>query len=180
MLFKNYEELFPTKLSESQYTLRKIGLKALEIAVNAVRPKNLIEKAIRIEKKTITVKNDEYDLNTFKRIYIVGGGKCVAEMAFTLEEMLKAYPSADYYGFVNVPEGLDINYSKEKSKIKLNYAKHPIPSMSGFYGTKSMLELLEKSTDFQEKIDIYTPNQKLTNLLYKSTGSDFLISWILF
>jgi hydroxypyruvate reductase len=147
LLIKNRRELLPSKLSGSQYELRKTGLKALKVAIDAVRPKNLIEKAVKIEENWITVKDEKFDLSTFKKICVIGGGKCVAEMAFTLGEMLKKYPKVEYNGFINVPEGLHIKDSKITAKIKINYANHPIPNINGLRGTKSMIELLEQSTE---------------------------------
>ena len=146
MFIKNTAQLFSNELDGTQLNLRNIGLTSLEKAINAVKPKKIIEKSIKIQENKLMIKNDIYDLKNFKKIYIIGGGKATAEMALSLEETLINYSNIDYQGLINVPDGLEIEDMGLKSKIKINFASHPIPNEEGLNGTKSMIELVNKST----------------------------------
>ena len=50
MNIRNYDDLIssPT-LSNDQLSLRKLGLEALDIAIESVRPQKLIEDSVKIE-----------------------------------------------------------------------------------------------------------------------------------
>ena len=142
---KNRTLLVPEGLNESQKFLRKLALNCLEKALYAVNPKNLIEKSVKIHDGILVINNDLFDLKDYNKIYIIGGGKATAEMAFTLENILKNL-SIDYEGIVNIPKGLEIKKSQETKNIQLNYATHPIPNENGVNGAKKMLELINKSS----------------------------------
>jgi glycerate-2-kinase len=146
MFIKNMEQLLPEDLSEDVINLRKIGLNCLEIAINSVKPENIIHNTIRKEDNFLFIRDNKYDLNQFGKIYIIGGGKATAEMAFTLERILKSFNDIHYEGIINVPEGLKIKQSQISGRIIVNYATHPIPNEKGLIGTKSMMNLIELSS----------------------------------
>ena len=89
MNIRNYDDLIssPT-LSNNQFNLRKLGLEALDIAIESVRPQKLIEDSVKIENQKLVVKNDVYDLNRYHNIFIIGGGKATAEMANSVAKLL--------------------------------------------------------------------------------------------
>ncbi|MFX1321305.1 MAG: glycerate kinase [Promethearchaeota archaeon] len=145
MYIKNTSQLFIRKLNEDQFYLRKIGISSIEIALNSVQPKKLIEKAVKIVNNKLFIMNDEYNLDDFDKVYIIGGGKATAEMAFSLENIL-VNSNINYEGVTNIPEGLDIDQSKLSGKIKLNYTSHPIPNLNGLNGTKQMIEIIENAS----------------------------------
>ena len=145
MYVKNTSQLFIRKLNEDQLYLRKIGISSIEIALNSVQPKKLIEKAVKIVNKKLFIMNDEYNLNDFSKVYIIGGGKATAYMAFSLENLL-VDTNINYDGIINIPEGLDIDQSILSGKIKINYASHPTPNLNGLTGTKQMMEIIENAS----------------------------------
>ncbi len=145
MEIKNTSQLIIKDLDKNQSYLRKIGLKALEKAIFAVKPKNLISKSIKKKNHTLIIKNDEYDLRKFKKIYIIGGGKATAEMAFTLEKLLSSLDGIDYKGIINIPQEIEKLEEFKQSKISINIASHPIPDESGLNGTRSMMQIIENS-----------------------------------
>ncbi|MFX1311872.1 MAG: glycerate kinase [Promethearchaeota archaeon] len=145
MYIKNTTHLLPNELEESQLLLRKRGLKALEKAISAVKPNKLMGKSIKISGKTLIINNKEFNLESYNKIYIIGGGKATAEMALTLEKILSHIENIEYEGIINIPYNSLEYQIQEKSKISINYASHPIPDESGLNGTKSMIEIIEKS-----------------------------------
>lgn len=145
MYIKNANELFIKDLNEDQSYLRKIAIEALQKAINAVKPKNLIKNSIKVQGNILAIQSDEYDLNEYNKIYIIGGGKATAEMVFSFESILSKLKNVDYKGIINVPKGSVKPELLEGSRIKINFASHPIPDANGVNGTKQMMRIIEKS-----------------------------------
>ncbi len=145
MYIKNTSQLFIEQLNEDQLYLRQIGINSIEVALKSVQPKELIQKAIKIFNNKLSIMNDEYNLNDFDKVYIIGGGKATADMAFSLENIL-VDSNINYEGIINIPEGLNIDQSILSRKIKINYASHPIPNLNGLIGTKQMMEIIENTS----------------------------------
>ena len=146
MIIKNISQLFPEDLGKDQLELRKIGLECLEKALHAVKPEILMKKAIKIQGNKLIVQEAIFDLEDYDNIYVIGGGKATAEMAFTLEKILDSRSSFIRGGIINIPEGLKIDKSQVSGRINLNFATHPIPNENGLIGTKKMMEIVERST----------------------------------
>ncbi len=145
--FKNASEILKKDLPKVQLAFRKIGLQAISKAISAVKPKNLIEKSIKILDSKLFIKEDEYDLQKFKKISIIGGGKATAEMASAIETILSKVKDIKYKGIINVPEILEKQELFTESKITINFASHPIPDERGVKGAESMMEIVENSTE---------------------------------
>lgn len=146
MYIKNTSILLAENLDRKSLDLRKIGLESIEIALETVRPNKLIKKAVKVQNEALYIKNDKYELNNYENILIIGGGKASAEMAFTIEELLKSESIINYKGLINIPQDLDIQNVNLSGKIKLNFASHPIPNEAGMMGVKDMVKLAEKAT----------------------------------
>jgi len=147
LYIKNISELLEKKIDKQNLKLRKKALDLLENSIQAVRPKILVEKAIKIQDERLFINNDEYNLGNFNKLYIIGGGKATAEMAFSIENILTKYSKIEYEGIINVPKGTIESELSERSKIKINYASHPIPDENGLKGTKLMMKIIEHSLD---------------------------------
>jgi len=145
MYVKNTSQLLSVNSYKSQKILREIGLDCLEKALSAVKPENLMKKSIKIQDDKLIIKDDVFNIKDYNKIYIIGGGKASAEMAYTLEEIILNTP-INYEGILNIPEGLEIKNSRAKKNIQLNFATHPIPNENGVKGTKKMLEIIKKSS----------------------------------
>ncbi len=145
LYIRNTSQLLLRELDQNQISLRKIGLSSLEKAISAVKPSILMEKSIKVLEKTLIINDKEYDLESFNKIYIIGGGKATAEMAFTLEKILSRIENIEYEGIINIPKESLKHEIQVKSNISINYASHPIPNETGLNGTKSMIEIIEKS-----------------------------------
>jgi len=146
LIIKNYSHFFPEDLEKCQLELRKIGLSCLEKSINAVKPEILMKSAINIQGNKLIVQDDIFDLEQYKKIYIIGGGKATAEMAFTLEKLLDSHSDFIRGGIINIPQGLKIDKSRISGRIDLNFATHPIPNENGLKGTKKMMEIVEQSS----------------------------------
>ncbi len=143
---KNYSELIPPSLTESQLLLRTTILNALELAINSVMPKNLMAKALKIENGKLIIQNNQFSLKKFKDICIIGGGKAVAHMTAYLEKLLSNVSGIKYKGIINVPENLSIDDLELSESIQINFASHPLPNESGVIGVHKMMELINSSS----------------------------------
>ncbi|MEM2419818.1 MAG: glycerate kinase [Candidatus Bathyarchaeia archaeon] len=135
---KNLEQLIQNGETQADRRARELALKSLETAVKAVDPKRLILSKLALKGSILKVNGYTFDLNQFKNVYVIGGGKASGSMAEVLETILG---DRIREGFINVPKG-----SKHKTAVvKLHEASHPIPDDSGVQGVKRMLEIAEKA-----------------------------------
>lgn len=146
MYIKNLSQLTPNNIKEESLALRKVGLNALEIGLSSVEPRKLIKNSVKIVKDKLIIRNDMYDLSTFREILVIGGGKASAQMALEIEELLKKYSKIKYKGLINILNSLTIKNHSASSKIRMNLASHPIPDESGLNGTKTMFSYIENTT----------------------------------
>lgn len=146
MYIKNTSEILEKSIPEIQLNLRKISLQAISRAISAVKPKNLMENSIKIFENILIIGSDDFNLLEYQKIHIIGGGKATAEMALTLERILSKAKFFVYNGIINVPSNIKHQESLKGSKIKLNFASHPIPNENGVKGATNMLKIIEDST----------------------------------
>ncbi len=131
--------------SHQQTDTRSNVIEALNEALVAASPEQILKKRLKMKDHTLNVDSVNLDLKAYQRIIVIGGGKAVASMASGLEELLGKQITA---GVVNIP-----NYLKPKPKtkrIELHAATHPIPSELGMNGVERMLSIVgrPKKTDF--------------------------------
>jgi glycerate 2-kinase len=132
----NKEQLIKNGETQLNRKARTLVLKSLESAVNAVDPGQIVKSRLSLKNSMLKVNGYSFDLEKFRNVYVVGGGKASGSLAEALEQILGKHITA---GFVNIPHG-----NKHKTKIvELHEASHPIPDQSGVEGTQRMLEIAE-------------------------------------
>ena len=119
---------------------RELVLQSMENAINATDPKHLLNTTLTLEGQKLTIGQLSFELNQFRKIYVIGGGKATGAMAEAIEETLKNRIKA---GYVNVPYG-----NNQKTQIiKINETSHPIPDQAGLEGTQQMITLAEQANE---------------------------------
>jgi hydroxypyruvate reductase len=88
---------------------------------------------------TLWIDGIAYDLNRYRRVFVVGGGKAGASMASAVETLIGDRITA---GWVNVKYG----YTEPTEHITVHEAAHPVPDAAGVTGTRTMIELLSGLT----------------------------------
>lgn len=137
---KNKESLLDNALTNIDRKAREIALNAIEKAFESIDPKTLIYSKVKSLDNKLVINNDVFDLNSFKKVFVVGGGKASGYMAEALEEIL-GERIAD--GVVVVPYGTS---EKFKTKIvKIHEANHPIPDEKSVEGAKKIVEVAENA-----------------------------------
>lgn len=135
---KNMQQLVKNGMNVEDRKARDLLLKSLNDALNAVDPREIIRARIELNDHLLKVDPYVFDLEKFKHIYVIGGGKASGSMAEALEQILDDYITD---GLVNVLHG-----TKNKTKIvKLQGASHPVPDEAGVEGTRKILKMVEKA-----------------------------------
>jgi glycerate-2-kinase len=137
----NAEELLKNAESSSDRKAREIAIKALNAALEAVDPKVIIESKVKLKDNALKVGALTFNLDEFRHIFVVGGGKACGSMAETLERVLGDRIKE---GAVNVPYACP---SYQTRRVKLQRASHPIPDASGVEGVSHMLDLVSHAKE---------------------------------
>ena len=126
-------------LQEMKQMARAIFLKAVE----AVDPSKKLKDLVRIDRDRLWIREDEdsektFDVNAFKRIFLIGTGKAATSMAQAIEEIFgdritKGVITTKYGHFLPL------------KKTEIIEAGHPIPDQKGYEGTKKIKDLLKES-----------------------------------
>ena len=135
---KNRKQLLDNVSSPSTRRARKIALDAVEKALNAVNPKNLIRSRIVLGGDVLKIDKRELDLSDFGSIFIVGGGKASGSMGEALEEILGDRIET---GVIVVPRGTSGKY--KTSRIEIHEASHPIPGVDSVEGAGKIMKIAE-------------------------------------
>jgi len=122
--------------------MRQEGLKqmALDIFLEALRaadPLEAVHRYLKVKGALLELKEIDYFLDQFRRIWVIGAGKASARMAKAVEESLS---ERIHSGVVIVKYGYEVRLKK----IQVLGAGHPIPDAQGLKATQKLLELAEK------------------------------------
>jgi glycerate 2-kinase len=139
-MIKNKLQLIQNGETQAIRNARFLALESLEIALKAVDPKTIVKSKLALHGSFLQVEGYRFDINKFKHVYVVGGGKASGSMAEALEEILGCIITE---GIINVPHGC----SQKTKKIRLHAASHPLPDQTSVEGTKQILEVVGKATE---------------------------------
>ena len=138
---KNAEKLLKNAESSLDRKARALALDALNAALEAADPKVIMKSRIKVKGNALKIGNASFNLDEFKNIFVVGGGKASGSMAEALEELLG---DRIKNGTINVPYA---GPPYQTRRVKLQHASHPIPDMSGVKGASRMLDLVSQAEE---------------------------------
>ncbi|MEM1585904.1 MAG: glycerate kinase [Candidatus Bathyarchaeia archaeon] len=139
---KNREEILNNALSEGDRRAREIALNSIERAVEAADPKNIVYSRVKVVEGKMIINGETFNLESFKRIFVVGGGKASGYMAEAIEEILGDKINN---GIIVIPHGTSGNFNLRF--IKVHEASHPIPDEDSVKGARRILELAERAEE---------------------------------
>ncbi len=128
-------------MADSSKNLDRMRNHAAEIfraGISAVEPFACVKENLRLEENVLEVAGRQYDLDSFRNIYVTGAGKASAPMGKALEEILGERITA---GIINVKYG----HTAELGKIRLVEAGHPVPDANGEQGAAEIMELVKEA-----------------------------------
>ncbi|OGH28764.1 MAG: hypothetical protein A3C27_02930 [Candidatus Levybacteria bacterium RIFCSPHIGHO2_02_FULL_39_36] len=126
MFIKNYRELAKT-------TERKIVLELIEAALESIQPEEVFKQNVQRHGNILSISGQEFDLDDFERVFILGFGKGSAGNSKLLEKLITD----------RLTEGFVIDTEGEKfEKIEFTKGTHPLPSETNYKFTQNVLEKL--------------------------------------
>ncbi|MEK7587160.1 MAG: DUF4147 domain-containing protein [Patescibacteria group bacterium] len=130
MKIKNFDQLAVNEL-------RRDALNILEAGLQAIDTKKVIEDSVKIIDETLYVASEKFVLKDFKRIFLIGVGKCASEAALAVEMILGDHLTD---GVV-----IDVKSGERPKRVKFYLGSHPLPSEKNVEATKAMIELLKQA-----------------------------------
>lgn len=127
---------------EADRKARVIALNAVEAALDAADPKKLVKSYVAREGNKLVVHDHVFDLDGFRKVFVIGGGKAGGRMAEAVEEILNERIED---GVVNIPKGTRSFFRVKR--IRLVEAGHPLPSEEGMRGAERMVEIAENACE---------------------------------
>ena len=134
-MYQFTEELLKSGRKREQ---RVAALEILTAAMEAADPGMAIKRFLELDGERLQVAGRTYDLASYERVLVVGGGKAGAAMAAAVEEVLGDRVQT---GVVNVKYG----HVAPTRRVKIIEAAHPVPDEAGLAGTREMVELIQSA-----------------------------------
>jgi glycerate 2-kinase len=107
--------------------------------LKAVDPERAVRKYVRCEGNQLFVGDCSYNLDHFKKIFLIGAGKGTAPMAKSLEDILGARLT---HGWIIVKYG----HGMPLKRTDIMEAGHPIPDDAGLRATEEILKQAQGCT----------------------------------
>ncbi|MGC9603316.1 MAG: DUF4147 domain-containing protein [Minisyncoccia bacterium] len=128
---QNLEKLAVTEL-------RRAALEIAEAGLLAIDTEKAVKGGVVLDGEVLRVKDKEFDLAGFERVFVVGVGKCALEAGRALEEILGDKLTN---GIV-----LDV-HSGNLKKIRTFVGTHPFPTTENVNATAEIIQLLSSLTE---------------------------------
>ncbi len=130
MKIKNFESLATNKL-------RKDALEIVEAGLEAIDTTKVIESNIKLVGNELKIAGESFNLKLFKKVYLVGVGKCALEASLEIEKILGE----------KLTDGVvvDVKCFERPKRLKFCLGSHPLPSDKNIDATKMIIEMLEKA-----------------------------------
>ena len=117
---------------------RKAVLDIFLASVESVKPDNLINRFMELNKNILQIDETSFDLSVIKNIYVVGAGKASAIMAKAVESVLGSRITS---GQIVTKYG----HAVPLRFIGLTEAGHPVPDENGLKGTARIMSIVDKA-----------------------------------
>jgi hydroxypyruvate reductase len=125
--------------------MRFEAITCFKSSLKPVNPYEAVKRFISLEGRRLNIGSrekpvTEFNIDDYKRIFLVGGGKATAPMARAMEELLGGRITG---GLIVVKYG----FTDKLNQTETVEADHPLPDQNGVSGTKKILELIEGAGD---------------------------------
>jgi len=115
--------------------LRQDALDILEAGYESVLTEKVMTENVVLKGSVLRIKNKKYDLEKYKRIFIVAIGKCANQSARILEDVLGD----------KITNGVVLDIAPDEfKKMRSEVGTHPLPSEQNILATKSILQLIKE------------------------------------
>jgi glycerate 2-kinase len=118
--------------------LPRDALRIFRAALKAADPVAAINRHLTLDNGTLKAGARLYELDRFRRIFVIGAGKASAAMAQAVERLLAARIAG---GLINVKYG----HLARLRRIELNECGHPVPDANGVRGAQRIAEIARQA-----------------------------------
>lgn len=112
----------------------------LAASIQAVEPGLVVRKQISLSRTCLRIGNNDYDLEKYKRIIVIGIGKAAPAMTKSIEDLLGDRIRAGYIVTKKIPPG----YS---SRLLVIEAGHPVPDEHSLVAGRKIIDLLDQADE---------------------------------
>jgi glycerate 2-kinase len=116
----------------------------LDAALSAVDPYLAIRQKVRIERSGLIIAGQQYELDKFKRVVIIGIGKAAFPMAAAMEEILDDWLET---GIILTKDGYTASASRmgqgRLQRTRIFVSGHPLPDARGVTAAQEISHLLQ-------------------------------------
>lgn len=117
---------------------RKTVLEIIEAGFSAIDTEAVIKNLVTLKDSVLTIKDQEYNLNDYEHIYVIGFGKASCKAAFALEQVLGS----------SIKQGIAIGLEAVKCEYIETYGgNHPTPTVENVELSGKILELSKSITE---------------------------------
>jgi glycerate-2-kinase len=120
--------------------MRKTAEHIFMAGVKAVMPDALIQSQVFLSEGILTICGDDYTLDSFNNIYLLGAGKASALMALEIEQVLGDWIRGGII-VTKYGHGCSLKY------VECIEAAHPVPDANSFAAAESILAIAEQATN---------------------------------
>lgn len=134
MLIKNASEL----TSKGNAGGRKVILKIVEETLEKVNYFIILKELVHLEKNILKIRDFELNLDKFRNIYLIGGGKNSSFMTSAIDEILRD----------RLTEGIVIEKKgclNKKTKIAYSTGGHPLPDLDSVKSAHKIAKMVQKA-----------------------------------
>ncbi len=126
--------------------LKKTAQDIFSNAVNAADPYYCVKNSVKLRDDSengasaIVIGENEYSLDQYSDIYVIGGGKASARMGEAVEEILGNKITG---GWINTKD----DHGVPLEHITVHECSHPVPDSRGVAGTEKIVEILSAADE---------------------------------
>ena len=127
-------------LSHGNAELRKQALEIIEAGLHNADPYVKTKELVRVEGSILHVGKNQFDLNYYTRIYVLGAGKATYPIAKALDEVLGE----------RITDGVVICKYGQEGTLKhsrLYFSSHPIPDENGYKACQELMKIARQTVD---------------------------------
>jgi glycerate 2-kinase len=129
---QNFDQLATTPERRTLLSIAEAGLAAIDT-------KKVIRELAGIDGNFVTIGNEKIDLNQTGKLIFIGVGKCAADAAAAVEEVLGDR--------ITRGVAVDVKQGPELNRIKTFCGTHPLPSDQNLAAAEAIVECLQGLTD---------------------------------
>ncbi|MEF8806477.1 glycerate kinase type-2 family protein [Natronomonas sp.] len=118
---------------------RKLAVHCLRAGIDAASPETAVRRHCRLAGDTLHIRGEEYDLDTFDHILVLGGGKAADDLAAGLEAVLGDRIDS---GVVVTNE-----LTADPERVTVRTGGHPTPDEDSVTSAEAVLQAAETADD---------------------------------